>query len=319
MALALVDPTILHRQAVARPLDLDKLPWAAGVNPEGWFAPESMTHLLQSPSYRYLNEDERRRYAQVVAFAKAELFIYFEEHLLGPVVQRLLSEPNRFHLRAELVDCLQDFYAEEVQHTEMFWRLLEASAPALYPKRELRIYRSYFSLKLLPGALTRFPDTLIFWVWLAMFIEELTVDLYRQYHEDSRAEPLFKAVYHAHMLDETRHVSIDHHVLESLWETAPMWLRRVNVALLDHVISKVTSPVAAPRAAIEELIQHSPSLEAYRAEFFRDISALGGNMVYQEAHYSRATLPRTFGLLDKYPEMQALRKGFPAYRPLKTG
>lgn len=318
MALALVDPGVLHRQALARPLDLDALPWSAGVNPDGWFAPESMTHLFQSPSYRYLNEEERRRYARIVAFAKAELFVYFEEHLLGPVIQRLVAEPARFQLKPDLVACLNDFYTEELQHTEMFWRLLETSAPDLYPTRELRIYRSYFSLKLLPGALTRFPDTLIFWVWLAMFIEELTVDLYRQYHDDARAEPLFKAVYLAHMIDETRHVSIDHHVLESLWEPAPLWLRKVNVKLLDHVISKVTSPVAAPRAAIDEVIRFSPRLEPHRAEFARDIAALGQNMPYQEAHYSRATLPRTFALLDKYPEMQALRKGFPAYRPLTT-
>jgi hypothetical protein len=151
-----------------------------------------------------------------------------------------------------------------------------------------------------------------------MFIEELTVDLYRQYRDDSRSEPLFKAVYHAHMVDEMRHVSIDHHVLESLWERAPQWLRRVNVGLLDRVVSKVTSPVAAPRAALDEVIRHSPHLEAHRSEFYRDLAALGRNMAYQDAHYSRATLPRTFALLDKYPEMRALRKGFPAYCPPST-
>ncbi|MEB3284143.1 MAG: diiron oxygenase [Candidatus Sericytochromatia bacterium] len=315
MSNALIDTAILHRQASARPLDLDSLPWADGVNPENWFAPESMTHLLQSPSYRHFNETEKKLYARTVAFAKAELFIYFEEHLLAPVIQRLISEPQRFSIEPGLLSCLRDFHREELQHTEMFWRLLETAAPELYPTRNLRIYRSYFSLKLLPGALRQFPDTLILWVWLAMFIEELTVDLYRQYRQDDRVEPLFEAVYQAHMMDEMRHVSIDHHVLEALWDTAPRWLRVMNVGLLDHIVSKVTSPVAAPRAAIEEVLLHSPHLWNHRDEFFRDIAALGQNMAYQEAHYSRETLPRTFGLLDRYPEMRALRKGFPAYRP----
>jgi hypothetical protein len=45
MALSLIDPAVLHRQAQQQDYELDKLPWAAGVDPARPFAPDRMGQL----------------------------------------------------------------------------------------------------------------------------------------------------------------------------------------------------------------------------------------------------------------------------------
>lgn len=318
MSVSLVDLQTLHRQAEARPLDLDALPWAAGVRSGAWLAPEAMSHLFHCPSYAMLSEEERREAARSTALTKAESFVYFEEFLLVPIVETLLADPARYRLTPTLCECLRDFVAEERQHTEMFWRLLETAAPERYPTRTLHHYGHWTAAGLFARVLSAFPGFFIFWVWLALVIEERTVDLYRQYRADDRVDPLFAAVYHAHMVDETRHVSIDQHLLAAFWDPAPMWLRRLNVALLDHVLGKVTTPAAAPRASLEAVLASAPHLREHRATLERELSTLGRNASYQAAHFSRACLPRTFALMDRYPELAFLGQGLPAYESARA-
>ncbi|MEB3328083.1 MAG: diiron oxygenase [Candidatus Sericytochromatia bacterium] len=315
MTVGLIDLHLLHRQAETRPLDLKGLPWAEGVQAGTWLAPEAMSHLYHCPSYHLLTEDERRAGARTTALTKAESFVYFEEQLLVPIVRRILLNPSRYGVASGLATCLEDFVREELLHTEMFWRLLEAAAPERYPTRRLQHFGPRSGAALLARMLAARPEVFIFWVWLALIIEERTVDLYRQYRADERVDPLFAAVYHAHMVDETRHVSIDQHLLATFWDPAPLWLRRLNVGLLDHVLSRVTTPRAAPRATLADVIDRAPRLAAHRATFERELRALGSNRSYQEAHFSRACLPRTFALMDRYPELQALGRGLPEYRP----
>jgi hypothetical protein len=315
MTVGLIELDLLHRQAESRPLNLDALPWSEGIRPGAWLAPEAMSHLYHCPSYHLLTDEERRAGARTTAITKAESFVYFEEHLLVPIVRRILSDPARYGVTPGLVTCLEDFVREELLHTEMFWRLLETAAPERYPTRQLYHFGPRSGAAMLARLLSARPEVFIFWVWLALIIEERTVDLYRQYRADDRVDPLFSAVYHAHMVDETRHVSIDQHLLATFWDPAPVWLRKLNVALLDHVLSKVTTPQAAPRATLADVIDHAPRLRTHRAAFERELRALGDNASYQAAHFSRACLPRTFALMDRYPELAALGRGLPGYRP----
>ncbi|MEB3222045.1 MAG: diiron oxygenase [Candidatus Sericytochromatia bacterium] len=315
MTVGFVDLDLLHRQAESRPLDLDALPWAQGVQQGAWFAPEAMSHLFHCPSYAGFSDDERRALARITALTKAESFVYFEEFLLIPIVQQILRAPERYGVSPGLVTCLEDFVHEERQHTEMFWRLLEAAAPAHYPTRQLRYFGPTSGGAVLGKLLARRPDFFILWVWLALIIEERTVDLYRQYRSDPRVDPLFAAVYHAHMVDETRHVSIDHHLLATFWDPAPLWLRKLNVALLDHCLGKLTTPRVVARVSLAEVIDQSPTLRPQRATIAQELASLGKNASYQAAHFSRDCLPRSFALMDRYPEFATLRAGLPAYQP----
>ncbi|MEB3198775.1 MAG: diiron oxygenase [Candidatus Sericytochromatia bacterium] len=313
MTTHLIDPQVLHRQATQRPLDVDGLPWQLGVSKDAWWGPECIGYLYHSPSYERLGDAERRAGARVTAVAKVENFIYFEEHLLGPIAQRVLDRPKRYRLPEDVAACLQDFVDEEAKHTEMFWRLLEAAEPETYASRTLQIYGRHPGARLLATALEGGPGFFVFWIWLAMLVEERSLDLYRKYHQDPRVDPLFKAVYHAHMVDETRHVSIDMHLLTHLWERAPMWQRRLNVVLLDHVAGQMTAPRVAPRVMLEAILREAPALRAHRVEFERDLASLAQNQAFQRTHFSRDAMPRTFAAMDHYPEFALARRGLPAY------
>jgi hypothetical protein len=162
--------------------------------------------------------------------------------------------------------------------------------------------------------MTDWPTVFAFWVWLGVLFEERTIDLYKKYDADPSVDPLFKEVHYFHMLDEARHVRIEEHLLAEVYDPSPSWLKQVNVALLNQVLGLFTHPKTSPKVAIEHVMQRSPRLREFAAEFDRDIKALGENVAFQQANYSRDVLPQTFGLLDEYPEMAGLTKGLPLYR-----
>ncbi|MNS25667.1 P-aminobenzoate N-oxygenase AurF [compost metagenome] len=311
----LIDPAILHRQATQHAFDLDTIPWAQGIDPTRHFAPEAMAQLYHSPSYQLLDADERREFSRVVGLALAEMFIYLEEILLVPAVGTFMAKRGD-RLSPDLRACLVDFIEEERKHAEMFWRLLELAAPEAYPTRKPLIYGARPIKNLGLQVMVRLPEVCLCWLWLALIFEERTIDLYRKYQAAPEADPLFASVHRYHMQDETRHVSIDQHLLAELWDPAPMWLRRLNVKLLSGILGMFTSPTTSPMTAVDAVIAKSPRLQARRADFERDIAGLRENMAFQQAHYSREVLPRTFALMDRYPEMAAIRTALPLYTPV---
>lgn len=316
----LVDPASLHQQALVNSFDLADVPFAQGCDPDAWWAPEDLAQLAQSPSWSLLGPEDRRRFCRVIALSSCENFIFLEEYLLVPAVEAVLSS-HRKRLSPDLLACLEDFVAEEIKHSAMFRRLLEAAAPAWYPPGadsgtwRPRIYRSSWFENEASRLLVRVPGLSLWWIWLAILFEERTIDVYRRYQAGANVDPLFTAVHRFHMLEETRHVAIDQHLLVELWEKAPLWVRRANVAVLNQVMKVFTRPRNSARAAVDDVIAANPSLAPHRPALLADIEALGTNLEFQRANYSRAVLPKTFSLMDRYPELAAVRASLPAYTP----
>jgi len=318
--LGLVDPAALHQQALVNSFDLADVPFAQGCDDAAWWAPEDLAQLAHSPSWALLGPEDRRRFCRVIALSSCENFIFLEEYLLVPAVQAVLRW-QRAKLSPDLVACLEDFVAEEIKHSAMFRRLLEAAAPAWYPPGadfqtwRPRIYRSSWFENEGSRALVRVPGLSLWWIWLAILFEERTIDVYRRYNAGVNVDPLFTAVHRFHMLEETRHVAIDQHLLVELWEQAPAWVRRLNVAVLNQVMKVFTRPRNSARAAVDVIIEANPALEPHRTALLADIEGLGTNLAFQQANYSRAVLPKTFSLMDRYPELAAVRASLPAYAP----
>lgn len=316
MSVRLIDPAKLHAQAELHHVRLESLPWADGVDASRPFAPETLAQLYYAPSWELLDADDRREYARVVGLALAEMFIFLEEMLLVPAVAAFAAK-RRKTLDPALLACLNDFVEEERVHSEMFKRLLAAADPAAGPARKPRVYGGRVLVNLALRTMMRFPEVFICWIWLAQFFEERTIDLFRQYQAAPEVEPLFTAVHRAHMVDETRHVSIDHHLVAALWDPAPLWLRRVNVWLLSRILGLFTAPTTSPTQAVAAMIARAPRLEAHRETFMRDIAGLRDNEAFQRANYSREVLPRTFALMDRYPELEGVRAAVPLYTPVR--
>lgn len=319
--LSLVDPAALHQQAQVNSFALADVPFAQGCDPDTWWAPEDLAQLAHSPSWALLSAEDRRCFCRVIALSSCENFIFLEEYLLVPAVEAVLRSHGR-RLSADLTACLEDFVAEEIKHSAMFRCLLETAAPAWYPPGadagtwRPRIYRSSWLENEGSRLLVKVPGLSLWWIWLAILFEERTIDVYRRYHAGGPVvDPLFTAVHRFHMLEETRHVAIDQHLLVALWEQAPLVVRRANVAVLNQVMKVFTRPRNSARAAVDAVIAANPAMAVHRAALLADIEGLGTNLAFQQANYSRAVLPKTFGLMDRYPELASIRASLPAYDP----
>lgn len=307
-----VPPTALHKSAMKQAYSVDDLPWHLGVDRSRPFAPESLSHLFYCPSYTLLTEEEKTTYSQVIGLAIAEQFVFLEEYLLVPAVEGVLDKLGR-RLDPVLRQCLLDFIIEEYKHSEMFWRLLEAAAPDWYAERQAKVYQATGGRKTLLEWLTNHPTFFVLWIWMGVLFEERTIDLHRKYSADPKVDPLFKEVHRFHMLDESRHVRIDEHLLKEIYLPAPDWVKRLNVALMKRILGMYTAPKLAPMKAIGLMIERHPRLAEHEATFRRDIAGLRQNRAFQTANYSRQVLPQTFHHLDQFPEMRGLGDALPLY------
>src|SRR5687768_9942206 len=110
---------------------IDDLDWSRPIDRARRWSPEGIAPLTHLPSYARLEERHRLRYNQLFALGICEQFVWFEQHLLVPVLRRLLAtQPDMPPL---LRQALEHFIAEEEKHSEMFWRMCEKAEPALYP------------------------------------------------------------------------------------------------------------------------------------------------------------------------------------------
>jgi hypothetical protein len=93
------------------------------------------------------------------------------------------------------------------------------------------------------------PDLFGCWAWLAIFIEERALFLARCYRADARRRPGAIDALHAqvqafHLRDEARHVCLDRHLLEALYDPQPAWKKAFASRLLAP---SLRSYVAAAR------------------------------------------------------------------------
>jgi hypothetical protein len=299
--------------------DVDALDWDGGVDPAlSWF-PEGSTPLYFTDAWSLLGEEERLQYNQWYALSINEQFIFLETELLNRAMYALLRGRA---LPAALRPLLEGFVEEEDKHTEMFRRLARMSWPEVYERSDYHFFQ--------PGALNRAlirvacerPELFVSFPFLAMALEEKTVAFYREYekHElehPGELDPLYRAVHRFHMLDETRHIHIDEHLIEAFWESAPRWKRAFNVPLLLRTLRQYTVPRrrSARVNIVLALVDKFPRLAPHKEQLVRAVRSLGDNPAFQARIYGRTAMPRTFAMFDRYPELAGASRVAPSYRP----
>jgi hypothetical protein len=301
----------LRKRADANAYDIDEIDWKRGVDFTRFFFPEHLTPLPHTSAWAELEPAERLTYNQLYAQAINEQFVFLEDRFLVRVVGGL-RERSKLDLPAELVGALDVFVEEEVKHTEMFRRLARLTAPETYATSDYHFLRLGRAEDAMLSFMARRPDFFVFWVWMALAFEEKTVDYYRHYqrHEkerpDAPLDPLYTDVHRFHMLDEVRHVQIDHHLVREFYDRCGALLRGLNVRLLARTLRAYTRPKRTNLRVVEELARRHPRLAPRVETLKRQLRELAARRDWQEITYSRRNAPQTFALFDAHPEMHAL-------------
>lgn len=308
----------IQKRANANAYDIDAIDWASGVDFEKYFFPEHLTPLFHTASYATLSDAERLDYNQLYGQATNEQFIFLEEHFLVRFVGGLRERSN-VDLPDELRSALDLFVEEEIKHTEMFRKLARTTAPERYTDNDFFFLRLRRAERAMMDFMSKRPDFFVFWCWLGLAFEEKTIDYYRHYqrHAKERPEhpldPLYEQVHRYHMLDEVRHVQIDHHLVKHFYDRCGPLLRKLNVKLVARTLKAYTRPKRTNIRIIEELCRRHPNLDV--DELSNQVRALAWGGGWQEVTYSRKNAPQTFAMFDAYPEFHALSQVLLCYEP----
>lgn len=306
----------LNRRAATDAFGAEDIDWSLQVDPAKRWEPDELNGLWFVPSFQALSDEQRRRCNQLHALAVSEQFVWFETMLVRAIRNTLAGGG----LPPALDEALRHFVSEEHKHIEMFWRLLEKSAPAWYAKRTPRLFRVSPLEQLATGCVTGHPRLLLAWVWLAIFIEERTLYISRLHVQAARRAPgaidaLHAQVHAFHFRDEVRHYQLDQHLLTWLYDPQAGWKKALSAFMFRQVMR---SFVGARRTAGRILAQLGAEYPELRFQVLPRMSAelrhVADNARYQEKHFSPSAQPRTLALLAEYPEHERLWVLLPAAR-----
>ena len=320
MAFTVPSVDAINEQARRNQFDIEAIPWSLGIDRARFWGPEAMSHLYYCPSYQLLTDEEKRYYNQVHACGICEQFVFLEEILLVKGIQRLADKMGS-RLAAPMREAMQTFVVEEIKHGEMFSRLLKLADPEAYARERFVVYRlSKFELGFLDLCL-EFPETFVWWVWIAVLFEEKTLDFYRKYKDapdQGIVDPLFHAIHKFHAKDEVRHFQLDHHFVDMFWAPAAGWKKFVNEKIFHKMMYSFTHPRRTVRHALDRTIAKFPRLAEHRERLLAEVLEVFRNRQWQEAFYSRDVLPQTFALFDRFPELHHMQDAFPLYEPRRA-
>jgi hypothetical protein len=315
---------VLLRSPVAAPLDAsharDELAeqplwvdavadWDTPVDRSLPFVCDTLTPLYYTPLFDELTPRQRLRYNQLSAVSFNELIVFFErgfsvalEALIG---EAGLSDNN-------LRDRIDAFLADERRHGMMWRRLSGATTAAVGPEGETEIVRVGRPLARGLRALASRPRVFPVVVLVMLTLEEHSIEISRRCGRlpPGALEPHYAAAYHAHLMDEVRHVRVDRELLDLLIDPLPRWLRAINAALFRRFVRRLwLRPTAAAVRVIDALIREYPDLRPSRPLFVRALAALDANDGYRRMMFSPEALPLTFSLIGRYPQFNPDGKG----------
>ncbi|MBX3471332.1 MAG: diiron oxygenase [Planctomycetes bacterium] len=300
----------LNKKSVSMAYSIDDLDWARPIDRSKRWSPDGIAPLTHLPSYARLGPEHRLRYNQLFAVGVCEQFVWFEQHLLVPVLQRLLAEqPDMPPL---LREALEHFVIEEHKHSEMFWRMCEKAEPAMYPAREFELFNVSGPQGLALNFLLARPRTFLLWIWAAIFFEERTVDYCRQYRRAEKAAPgeldaSFVELHEFHFKDEARHYQLDQHLLTWLYDPEPMWKRRLAARMFKVLMRSYVSPRRTSRRILEVLGAEFPDLKAAAIPaLLAELPLLRTSRSFHQAAFSRDAVGKTMELFAEYPEHDGL-------------
>ena len=278
-----------------------------------WFMPEELTSFYFTPAYATLTDPQRLRYNQLNALYFNEQTMFFEKTLARNVLGYFLAQP----LPGELKAGLQQFLAEEEQHTAMFRQLNQQCAPEIYAQQDFYFIQVPPVAAKILDVISKRPQWFPFLLWLMHLQEERALYFGRTFLKSADSlEPHFIAVQRKHLADEIGHVRWDEALLDWVWPKTNSPLRRFNVQIFAWMISEYfTTPKRTAVRIMTALAKEFPSLQSQQVEFCRQLRALGNDPAYRHSLYCPENVPMTFKRFDAWPEFNSLIKVMPGYIP----
>ena len=289
----------------------------APVDYSKWFMPEHLTPLFFAPIYTELSEGVRLRYNQLHALNINEQFMFLEDALAANVIGALLHHPL---IAPPLAKELRDFIEEETRHTELFRQTNRLCAPHLYADRDYCFIEIPGMARRMLDWISQRPQVFPFLIWFIVLQEERAVYYSREIlRMGQEVEPHFVALHRLHLADEVGHVSCDEQVIALLWHRCPSFLRRINAGWLAWLVGTFfTLPKRAGLRVIMELVKEHPELQERLPELRQALLGLAHNEAYRLSIYSRAIVPKTFALMDAWPEFAVMKRVLRGYTEPST-
>jgi hypothetical protein len=306
----------LNDKSRALAYTLSDVGWDTAVDRARNWLPDRIMPLGFLPSYARLDTAEQRRCNQLHAMGICEQFIWFEMLVMAPVLATL----RRSGLPPALREALWHFVEEEKKHIEMFWRLLELSEPGWYEPRRFRLFGLSPLHQHIADRCVACPRIFLAWIWLAIFVEERTLFLAREYLRARRRTPggvdaFYTRVHELHMMDEARHCQLDQHLLTWLYDREPQWKKRLCGSMFYHVMRSHVFPHRTAHRILDVMEREFPRLRRSIAPSLRsELPLVGYDVEFHRRVFSRDALPRTMALLAEYPEHERIWTLFVAER-----
>lgn len=271
------------------------------------WAPERITPWFYLPSYSLLPVEVQKAYNQLYALAVNEIFSLFEMNFLLKILVKLQSTAalDAFPV---LKEGLVYFCAEEEKHSEMFWRLGEAARPQYYPGREFYFVKkaSVFGRLALEIITTR-PQDLLVWVWVAIFFEERTLMYSKEYIKGaSSLDSQFVQAHRLHMLEELRHVRMDHFLIDVFYKHQSPLKKKLAGLMMKRVVRDFASPRRMSYVLAKELAQQFPECQKTFKRLLQELPALGHNKDFHGILFSKDATDRTRELMGQHREFDGL-------------
>ncbi len=277
---------------------------------EKW-SPDSIAPWTYLPAYQNLTDDMKLRYNQLHALTVNELFIWFEQKLLLPILSRLIDQSDQ---DLEFKLACQIFYKEEVKHSEMFRRLSKSSAPELYKKTDFYFFNSRFSIsRWLMETSLKFPQTMSTWCWILIFFEERTLMYSKEYLKaKGQVSGVYSKVHHLHMIEEARHVQLDKYFIEKMYTGASDLNRKITAYIFGKVLESFSSPKRMSMAIAERMKMEfvRPEEHLMIDQIALELPMLKDNLDFKLQFFGIESTEGTFNLMSKYPEFDQLKKYF---------
>jgi hypothetical protein len=296
--------------------DLESIPWDKGVDFSRYFFPEHLTPLFHCPVYEQLTEPQRLTYNQLYGQATNEQFIFLEERFLVQFLGNLMKK-KRHEMPADLVEALDNFVVEEIKHTEMFRKLARLSNAERYNDSDYYFLRLGRAEGGLLDWMAKRPDFFNFWCVMGLAFEEKTIDYFRHYQRhakerpDKPLDPLYYEIHKLHMLDEVRHVQIDHHLVKLFYETQGAIGRKINVKVISKMLQAYARPKRTSIRVAEGLVEAHPELKPKLETICAQLRALPWSAIT----YTPKNVPQTYALFEEYPELRHISANLLAYEP----
>ena len=272
---------------------------------QNWFMPQELTPLYKTTVYGDLTEAERLSYNQLHALYFHEQIIFFEQSIICPALAAVLKTCGDTSLRSSI----EQFIAEENGHSAQFHEVLRQTVPEMYKGSPRYFIRNNPLEAAGLNWCVSHPRVFPMYLWLILLLEERAMYCSRAFlAQGEDADSPFFQIQRQHLADEVDHVQWDEEVIAAIWDETPVWLKKMNVRLMDWMLREfIVAPKRAAVRVLDALVDRHPDLVSRLPRLKQELRELGQTREFQQSIFCAPVAPRSERLMAKYPEFDRFR------------